>query len=123
MTSCASLQDCVEQRVRAILATAIDVPPVTERLSAAEIAAVIDHTVLKADATEAQVVKLCQEAQEYGFAAVCVNASYVALCHELLNGTEVGGGQFLSEEIVQFLFNPIIIGNRVQSQYIRLSLL
>ena len=89
MTSCASLQDCVEQRVRAILSIAIDVPPVTERLSAAETAAAIDHTVLKADATEAQVIKLCQEAQEYSFAAVCVNASYVALCHELLQGTEV----------------------------------
>jgi deoxyribose-phosphate aldolase len=45
--------------------------------------------VLKADASPAQIAELCEQAQAYGFAAVCVNASYVALCHRLLAGTEV----------------------------------
>ena len=49
----------------------------------------IDHTLLKADATREQIVKLCQEAREYDFASVCVNGCYVGLCKELLKGTDV----------------------------------
>ena len=37
------------------------------------IAAMIDHTLLKQDATEQQIIKLCQEAKTYSFASVCVN--------------------------------------------------
>jgi deoxyribose-phosphate aldolase len=54
-----------------------------------EISAYIDHTLLKADATEAQVRQLCQEAARYRFAAVCVNPTWVRLCAELLQGTGV----------------------------------
>lgn len=60
-------------------------PPHTE----AEIARLIDHTMLKADATETEVRALCAEALEYGFASVCVNPWYVALCAELLAGSTV----------------------------------
>jgi deoxyribose-phosphate aldolase len=84
----ASLRERVEQKISSTVSK-VEVPPVTERLDAAAIAAMIDHTVLKADATEAQIVTLCQEAREHHFAAVCVNASYVALCHESLEGTDV----------------------------------
>lgn len=49
----------------------------------------IDHTLLKADATEKQIIKLCNEAKEYDFASVCVNTCYVPLCAELLNGSDV----------------------------------
>jgi deoxyribose-phosphate aldolase len=49
----------------------------------------IDHTLLKAEATQAQVEKLCQEAAEYGFASVCVNSTWVSLCARLLRGTGV----------------------------------
>jgi len=48
-----------------------------------------DHTVLKAEATEADVVRLCGEAREYGFYAVCVNSCYVPLAREVLNGSDV----------------------------------
>lgn len=48
-----------------------------------------DHTILKPEATEADVVKLCGEAKEYGFYAVCVNSGYVPLAAELLDGTDV----------------------------------
>lgn len=41
------------------------------------IAAMIDHTLLKQDATEQQIIKLCQEAKTYGFASVCVNPMWV----------------------------------------------
>jgi deoxyribose-phosphate aldolase len=50
----------------------------------AEIAALIDHTLLKPDATAVQIQKLCQEAQEHQFTAVCVNPVYVPLAAGLL---------------------------------------
>ncbi|MBY6267717.1 deoxyribose-phosphate aldolase, partial [Parageobacillus thermoglucosidasius] len=53
------------------------------------IAKMIDHTLLKADTTKAQIVKLCEEAKQYGFASVCVNPTWVATAAELLKGTDV----------------------------------
>ncbi|MDP3488198.1 MAG: deoxyribose-phosphate aldolase [Bacillota bacterium] len=44
----------------------------------------IDHTILKADVTPEEIEKLCHEANEYGFAAVCVNACYVSLAKSLV---------------------------------------
>jgi len=49
----------------------------------------IDHTLLKADATKAQIAKLCAEAKENDFASVCVNSCYVAYCKSLLKDTDV----------------------------------
>ena len=54
-----------------------------------EIARMIDHTLLKPDATEEKIRKLCDEAKQYNFASVCVNPSWVSLCAELLRGSEV----------------------------------
>ena len=53
------------------------------------IAKIIDHTLLKPEATRDQIVQLCREAREYGFATVCVNPSYVKLAAELLRGSSV----------------------------------
>lgn len=53
------------------------------------IAKCIDHTVLKPQTTEAAVRKLCAEAAQYGFASVCVNPCWVALCADLLKYSEV----------------------------------
>lgn len=52
-------------------------------------AKMIDHTLLKAEATKEQIEKICAEAKEFGFASVCVNPTWVKLCSELLQGTEV----------------------------------
>ncbi len=49
----------------------------------------IDHTLLKPEAGSADIEKLCAEAVEYGFYAVCVNSSYVGLCKRLLAGSGV----------------------------------
>lgn len=49
----------------------------------------IDHTLLKAMATKADIVKLCNEAKEYDFYAVCVNGCYVELAAKELEGTDV----------------------------------
>ncbi|MCH7497929.1 MAG: deoxyribose-phosphate aldolase [Candidatus Marinimicrobia bacterium] len=54
-----------------------------------DVAAMIDHTLLKSDATEEEITRLCREAREYGFASVCVNPVWVRLCKELLVGTAV----------------------------------
>lgn len=53
------------------------------------IADYIDHTLLKAEATGAQIDRLCEEALEYRFAAVCVNPIWVSRCHERLAGSGV----------------------------------
>jgi len=53
------------------------------------IAGMIDHTLLKATATEEQVRQLCQEADTYGFASVCVNPGWVTLCARLLRRSSV----------------------------------
>ena len=49
----------------------------------------IDHTILKATASSADVQKLCEEAIEYEFYSVCVNGCYVADAKHLLQGTDV----------------------------------
>ncbi len=49
----------------------------------------IDHTLLKAEATRADHVKLCEEARAHNFASVCVNTTWVPLCVELLKGSSV----------------------------------
>lgn len=49
----------------------------------------IDHTLLKPEATPDQIDRLCAEAREYRFAAVCVNPLYVAQCAQALDGTRV----------------------------------
>jgi deoxyribose-phosphate aldolase len=49
----------------------------------------IDHTLLKPEATPAEIEKLCKEAKEYHFAAVCVNPPFVKQCAALLRGTDV----------------------------------
>ena len=53
------------------------------------IAAMIDHTLLKPEATPAQVERLCAEAAEYHFASVCVNPVYIPLAARLLKDTGV----------------------------------
>ena len=53
------------------------------------LAAMIDHTLLKPDATPAQIQRLCAEAVQHGFWAVCVNPAYVRLAAGLVAGSAV----------------------------------
>ena len=57
--------------------------------AADDIAAMIDHTLLKADATSADVQRLCDEARKHRFASVCVNTSFVPQARRLLTGSGV----------------------------------
>ena len=56
-----------------------------------DIARMIDHTLLKQDASSEAIVKLCQEAKEFHFASVCVNPGFVPLAAKELKGTEDRG--------------------------------
>ncbi|PAQ16540.1 deoxyribose-phosphate aldolase [Bacillaceae bacterium SAOS 7] len=54
-----------------------------------QVAKMIDHTLLKADATKEEVSKLCEEAKTYEFASVCINPTWVSYASEQLKGTPV----------------------------------
>ena len=54
-----------------------------------QIASLIDHTLLRADATSAEIAKLCAEARKYGFASVCVNPYWVPLAARELKASAV----------------------------------
>jgi len=56
---------------------------------AGSVAAMIDHTLLKPDATKSEIETLCREAKEFGFASVCVNPTWVATCTRLVQGSAV----------------------------------
>jgi deoxyribose-phosphate aldolase len=53
------------------------------------LAKMIDHTLLKPDATQEQIAQLCFEARKHGFASVCINPTWVELCARLLQGSTV----------------------------------
>ncbi len=56
---------------------------------APDLASMIDHTLLKPEATAEQIVKLCQEARQHHFASVCINPAWVPLAADELRGSRV----------------------------------
>lgn len=56
---------------------------------AADMAGMIDHTILKPNATEEQVRQLCLEAREFSFATVCINPTWIPLAADILRGSPV----------------------------------
>lgn len=60
-----------------------------EELQDISLARMIDHTMLKPEATPEEISNLCEEAKKYNFASVCINPCYVSLCSKLLKGTQV----------------------------------
>jgi len=75
----------IEYRKKRILTGII----VKRKTSNIKLARMIDHTLLKPDATLQDIENLCGEAKHYGFASVCVNPAYVKLCADLLDNTDV----------------------------------
>ena len=61
----------------------------SRRAPPGDLARTIDHTLLRPDATVADIDRLCAEALEHGFASVCVNGSWVPRCAEVLTGSDV----------------------------------
>jgi deoxyribose-phosphate aldolase len=74
-----------------LLMTASEYPaPAAEQdLSAEDLAKCIDHTLLKAEATQAEILRICDEAVAYGFHAVCVNGRWLSLVADRLHETPV----------------------------------
>ncbi len=66
------------------IASTLGIAPTDGRM-----AHMIDHTLLKPDATQDQIAQLCYEARKYGFTSVCVNPANVKLCAQLLEGSSV----------------------------------
>jgi deoxyribose-phosphate aldolase len=66
------------------VASTLGIAPTDRRL-----AGLIDHTLLKPEASHEEIAQLCSEARTYGFASVCVNPSNVKLCVQLLKGSPV----------------------------------
>jgi deoxyribose-phosphate aldolase len=83
-------QTCAKKTAEIVAAGACRVSA-SERLTRvdANIASLIDHTLLRPEATRDQIVNLCQEARRHNFASVCVNAAWVPLCAQLLHGSPV----------------------------------
>lgn len=92
LCSCHSvLDDCCPDRLRVVIdagATRVGVHAMGGAPSG--IASMIDHTLLKPDATRQQIEALCREASQFKFATVCVNPTWVALSSRLLAGSGVG---------------------------------
>ena len=90
--SCHSvLSECCPERLRGMLdAGATRLGLHATGGATGGVAAMIDHTLLKPDATRKDIETLCREAAEYKFASVCVNPTWVAACARLLQGTGCG---------------------------------
>jgi deoxyribose-phosphate aldolase len=83
-------QTCA-RNTKEIIAAGADRVSASERLTKIDpsIAALIDHTILKPEATRADIVKVCREARQYSFASVCVNPYWVPLVRAELAGSKV----------------------------------
>jgi deoxyribose-phosphate aldolase len=90
--SCHSvLSDCCPDRLRGVLdAGATRIGLHASGGATGGVATMIDHTLLKPDASRADIEKLCREAAEFHFATVCVNPVWVAAAAVLLRGSGVG---------------------------------
>ena len=87
----AVLYDCCPDRLRGVLdAGASRIGLHASGGAAGTVAGMIDHTLLKPDATRQDIDKLCREAAQFHFATVCVNPAWVALAAQLLRGSGVG---------------------------------
>ena len=84
------LNRCPERMRRVVDAGAARIGSVLgEAATARDWAAFVDHTLLKPEATEADITRLCEEAARYGFASVCVNPSWVKTAACVLRGSGV----------------------------------
>jgi len=87
----AVLRECCPDRLRGVLdAGASRVGVHAAGGAPSGVAAMIDHTLLKPDATRKDIEELCREAAEFKFATVCVNAAWVAVAARRLAGSGVG---------------------------------
>jgi deoxyribose-phosphate aldolase len=89
MFSISGARDPEETRVLAAAGAARVVATTGYAPASDGLASLIDHTLLKPDATREDIERLCREAAQFGFASVCVNPNWVPLCRDLLKGSGV----------------------------------
>ncbi len=84
------IQTCA-RKTRDIIAAGADRVSASEKLTRVDpaVASMIDHTLLKPDATESEIATVCQEALRYSFASVCVNPYWVSKVAAMLKGSPV----------------------------------
>jgi deoxyribose-phosphate aldolase len=83
--------DCCPDRLQGVIdAGASRVGVLATGGAPSGVAGMIDHTLLKPDATRQDIETLCREAAQFKFATVCVNPAWVALAARLLSGSPVG---------------------------------
>lgn len=83
--------ECCPDRLRGVLdAGATRLGLQASGAPAGSVAGLIDHTLLKPEATQAEIETLCREARDHGFATVCLNPTWVPLAARLLRGSPVG---------------------------------
>ena len=68
----------------------IDMPANPYKISLSELTNSIDHTLLKPDTTRKDILMVCEQAEQYQFASLCINPCYVSLASEALSGSRVG---------------------------------
>ena len=85
----ATLDELVAQAIAAYSDFSAPTPATLSTLDAASVARLIDHTLLKPDATSAHIRKLCDEAKEFGFWSVCVHPSWAPYCLDYLQDSAV----------------------------------
>ncbi|MCA9938666.1 MAG: deoxyribose-phosphate aldolase [Anaerolineales bacterium] len=84
------VQNCAEKVNRVVRAGAARVSAgLGARPQSDDIARMIDHTLLKPDASQAEIAQLCYEARTYHFASVCINPAHVRLASQLLKESDV----------------------------------
>ncbi len=84
VSNCADRVDQVVQAGAARVSASLGARPEAEH-----VARLIDHTLLKPDASQAEIAQLCYEARTYHFASVCINPTHVRLAAQLLKGSDV----------------------------------
>jgi deoxyribose-phosphate aldolase len=79
----------ITERVKQLLTAPPGSAPLPPVIPPEQLAKLIDHTMLRPEATPADIQKLCDEARQFGFFSVCINPSYVVEAKTLLRGTPV----------------------------------
>ena len=86
----AAVSDCCPDRLRGVIAAGASRLGMHATGGTSGVSTMIDHTLLRPDASRRDIETLCREAAEFHFATVCVNPAWVAAAASLLRGTGVG---------------------------------
>jgi len=96
------LDECCPDRLRGVVQAGASRLGLHGGAGAGDVASMIDHTLLRPDASRSDIETLCREALELGFATVCVNPTWMSACAHLLRGAPGRGRRVLVCAVVGF---------------------